>query len=355
MATGAHQPSPATVLPDSQVPDPMQAPPLRWGILAPGGIARTFAAAAHRHTRQRVVAVGSRSAERAAAFSRDFDIPRAYPSYRELAEDPEVDVVYVASPHSEHLEHALLAIGAGKPVLVEKAFTRNAAQARQLVAAARERGVFAMEAMWTRCLPHIDVLRRVLAAGMLGEVTTVIADHGQPMTPDAASRLFAPELAGGALLDLGVYPVSFASLVLGHFATVTAVGTPAFTGVDGQVSAIVTNAAGAQAVLNATLFARTPTTATISGTQGRLELDGAFYSPTTMRLIGRDGTLLDTFTPAQREGGLRYEIAEVARCVDAGLRESEQLPLQETVQVMEAMDDIRRQIGVAYPGEGGAG
>lgn len=329
----------------SRIPDPMDAPPLRWGILAPGAIAREFVRALQEHTRQEVVAVGSRSAERAGAFASAFGLERSYGDYGRLAEDPEVDAIYVASPHSEHLEHAQLAVEAGKHVLVEKAFTRDAAEAERLIAAAREQGVFLMEAMWTRFLPHVDVVRQAVASGLLGEVGTVLADHGQHFAPDPRHRLYAPELAGGALLDLGVYPVSFAALVLGEFASITAVGERAFTGVDGQVSMVLTTPAGAHAVLSTTLFARTPTTASVSGAEARLELDGPFYAPATVRLIGRDGRCHDTVEPSRREGGLAYEAAELARCVADGRPESALMPLDETLRVMRTLDAVRAQLG----------
>ncbi|GLZ11592.1 dehydrogenase [Actinomadura sp. NBRC 104425] len=343
--------SPAGVLPAPRTPSPREAPALEWGVIAPGGIAAAFTRALHTYTEQRVVAVGSRDAGRARAFADRFGIAASYGGYAELLDDDRVDIVYVASPHSEHFAHAMQAIQAGRHVLVEKAFTRNAREAEQLIEAARRRGVFLMEAMWTRFLPHIDVVRQVLASGMLGEVQTVVADHGQFMVPDATSRLYAPELAGGALLDLGVYPVSFASMVLGPFTSITAVGTKAFTGVDGQASIVVTNEAGAHGVLNTTLFTRTPTTASVSGTLARLEIEGEFYAPTTVRLVGREGELLDAYVPDQRDGGLCYEAAEAARCVAAGRLESDLLPLDETLRIMRVLDEIRSQLGVVYPGE----
>ncbi|MFJ5688214.1 Gfo/Idh/MocA family protein [Streptomyces sp. NPDC093099] len=338
-------------LPAPRTPSPRDAPALNWGVMAPGWIAGSFVEALRTYTEQKVVAVGSRDAGRARAFADRFAIPAAYGSYAELLNDQNVDIVYIASPHSGHFEQALQAIEAGRHVLVEKAFTRNAHEAERLIEAARERGVFLMEAMWTRFLPHIDVVRQVLDSGLLGEVQTVIADHGLPAKPDPAHRLFAPELAGGALLDLGIYPVAFASMVLGPFASVTAVGTKAFTGVDGQTSIVVTSGAGAHGVLNTTLFARTPTTASISGTLARLEIDGHFYGPAAVRLIGRDHELIDSFVPAQLDGGLCYEAAEAARCIAAGRLESDLMPLDETLRIMRVLDGIRGDLGVAFPGE----
>ncbi|MFB8170449.1 Gfo/Idh/MocA family protein [Kitasatospora purpeofusca] len=339
------------VLPAPRTPSPREAPALNWGVMAPGGIAAHFTETLRQHTGQKVVAVGSRDAARARAFADRFNIPAAHGGYAELVGNDEVDIVYVASPHSAHFEHAMQAIEAGRHVLVEKAFTRNAREAEQLIEAARERGVFLMEAMWTRFLPHIDVVRQVLESGLLGEVHTVTADHGQRMDPDPAHRMFAPELAGGALLDLGVYPVSFASMVLGPFASVTAVGTKAFTGVDGQASIVVTTGSGAHGVLNTTLFARTPTSASISGTHARLEIDGPFYGAAAVRLVGRDNELLDTFVPPRRDGGMSYQAAEAARCIGAGRPESDLMPLAETLDIMRVLDGVRRDLGVVFPGE----
>ena len=189
---------------------------LRWGILGTGLIAGAFAADLVHTDSGEIAAVGSRRQARADAFGDRYGVPRRHASYEALVADPDVDVIYVATPHSFHHENALLALEAGKHVLVEKAFTMNAAQAVELVAVARERGLFLMEAMWTRFLPHVVEIRRLLAEGALGRVVTVMADHGQWFAFDPTSRLFAPELGGGALLDLGVYPVSFASMVLGE-------------------------------------------------------------------------------------------------------------------------------------------
>ena len=245
-------------LPAPRTPDPTTAPTLRWGILAPGGIARSFATALRARTGQHLQAVASRSLPRAEAFAREFGVTTAYGSYAELVADPDVDVVYVASPHSEHHAQALLAIEAGKGVLVEKAFTRNATEAAEVVAAARRAGVFAMEAMWTRFLPHIDVVRQCLEQGLLGEVCTVTADHGQQLYPDGPQRLADPALAGGALLDLGIYPMSFAHLVLGGFTSVTATGQVTDLGVDAQDAITVTSAAGGLGLLGTTMLANGP-------------------------------------------------------------------------------------------------
>jgi predicted dehydrogenase len=340
-----------SALPTSRIPEPATAPPLRWGILAPGGIAGSFVTALAAHTRQQVVAVGSRSAERAAAFAARHGIERAHGSYAALVADPGVDVVYVASPHSEHHDHALAAIAAGKHVLVEKSFTRNASEAGQVIDAARSAGVLAMEAMWARYLPQFDVIRQLLAGGVLGQVATVLADHGQYFDLNPVHRLFNPDLAGGAMLDLGIYPVSFASFALGTPETVTAIGSLTETGVDAQVSILLTVGA-AQATLNASLLAKTPTTASISGTSARVELSGSFYAPGILTLTAVNGTrLVRDPDPISGGGGLSYEAAELARCVAAGMTESPLLPLDETLSIMRTMDEVRRQVGVVLPGE----
>jgi predicted dehydrogenase len=257
--------------------------------------------------------------------------------------------VYVSTPHPGHHGAALLAINAGKAVLVEKPFAMDAAQAREMIEAARDRGTFLMEAMWTRFLPHIARVREILAAGTLGDVVYLTAEHGQWFAQDPQFRLFAPELGGGALLDLGIYPVSFASLVLGRPARITAVSDPAFTGVDATTSMIFQYDGGAHAVLTTTLRAASGNPAGIYGTAARIEIDGWFYTPTTFRVIARDGAELERFGEPYEGRGLRGEAAEVARCLRAGLLESPLLPLDETYTIMQTMDEVRRQIGLTYP------
>ena len=297
-----------------------------------------------------MVAVGSRSTDRAQQFATQYGMPSVHGSYAALVEDPLVQAVYVASPHSEHRAHALLAIAAGKHVLVEKAFTRNATEAGEVFDAAEAAGVFVMEAMWTRCLPHVAALHEVLARGEIGEVVGVSADHGQNMRAlSDAHRLHDPALAGGALLDLGVYPISFAHDLLGVPDRIQALGSRTPTSVDGQVSIALGFGAMAQASLHTTLWARTPTSAVVFGSAGRIEIASEFYRPTTFEVVRDDG---DRWTfDGQVEGGFQYEAAEVARCVAAGLTQSPRMSWAGTLEVMSTMDEIRRQIGVTYPGE----
>ncbi|MEV6639980.1 Gfo/Idh/MocA family oxidoreductase [Amycolatopsis sp. NPDC051371] len=311
--------------------------PLRWGIMGTGGIAGAFAEDLKLTDSGVVAAVGSRTAESADAFAEQRGIPTRHGSYEALANDPDVDIVYVATPHPLHHGNARLALEAGKPVLVEKPFTMNAEEARDLVALARERDLFLMEAMWTRFLPHIRHVRELLPS--LGDVVTVTADHGQWFAEDPAFRLFAPELGGGALLDLGIYPVSFASMVLGTPDRVVAMVTPAFTGVDAQTSMLFGYASGAQAVLSCTLSAVSPTTASIVGTAGRIEIDGPFYAPASFTLIPREGER-SRFEYLDEGRGLRHQADEVARLLAAGETESALMPLDETVSIMTTMDRV---------------
>lgn len=328
----------------------MSAPPVAWGILGPGGIAANFTDAVTRHTRGQVVAVGSRSIDRARRFADEWGVPAAHGSYQSVVEDPAVEVVYVASPHSEHREHALLAIAAGKHVLVEKAFTRNAAEAEQVFAEAAAAGVFVMEAMWTRHLPHMIAVREVLTRGEIGEVVGLIADHGQNMDQHPPThRLHNPELAGGALLDLGVYPVSFAHDILGQPDRIRSLGSLTQTGVDGQVTIALGFGEQAQASLHTTLWSRTATTAVVFGSAGHIEIARHFYRPVSFAVVRDDGErwVFDV----EVANGMEFEAAEVARCVAAGLSESPIMSWNDTLGVMRTLDEVRHQVGVVYPGE----
>jgi predicted dehydrogenase len=315
------------------------AEPLRWGILSTGGIAHTFASDLRFIEEGVVAAVGSRSLAAADAFGDEFDVPRRYGSYEALVGDPDVDVIYVATPHPFHLANATLALEEGKPVLVEKAFTMNGAEARELVALARSKELFLMEAMWTRHLPHVAKLRELIGEGVLGELVTVEADHGKWFAADPTHRLFAPELGGGAMLDLGVYPVSFASMLLGTPDRITALVDAAFTGVDAQASMLFGYASGAQAVLTCTSSARTATRACVSGTKARVEIDGDFYAPTSFTLIARTGER-ERFEFSSKGRGLHYQAQEVARCLSEGVTESPLMPLDESVAIMDTMDHV---------------
>lgn len=325
-------------------------PPIRWGILGTGNIAAAFTDDLRNLKDAEVVAVGSRRQASAEAFASRFDIPRRHGTYHDLVADPEVDVIYVSTPQSFHYENALLAIRAGKNVLVEKPFTLNAAQARALVAAARDKRVFLMEAMWTRFLPHVVDICDILGSSLLGDVRTLTADHGQWFAKDPGFRLFSPLLGGGALLDLGVYPISFSSMVFGKPRAVTAVSDPTSTGVDAQTSVILQHERGRHAVLTTSLEALSANRATIVGTEARLEIDSMFYMPTSFTVVSRDGRA-NRHEHVLVGNGLHYEAAEVGRCLRGGLLESPVMSLGETIEIVETIDEVRRQIGLVFPQE----
>ena len=338
-------------MPDA-VPDPQDAPPLNWGIIAPGGIANKLAEAVREFTAGTVVAVGSRDAGRAADFAERNGVSRSHGSYEDLVADDGVQAVYVASPHSGHREYALLAIEAGKHVLIEKALARNSSEVDDIFGAAQRNHVFAMEAMWTRHLPHIAEVRRRIAEGAIGEVVTVTADHGQALDLPNDHRLKDPALAGGALLDLGVYPISFTVDLLGPPQEVAAVGRLTETGVDGHVALVLGYGPKTLAQIDTTLWTKTPTTAVISGTEGSIEIDGDFYGPNLVRLrkADRDRTVVDEWG-GMIPNGFQFQVAEVARCVADGKQESERMSWASSRAVMAVMDEARRQVGVSYPGE----
>jgi len=313
--------------------------PLGWGILGTGRIAHTFASDLQFCDDGVLAAVGSRSMASADAFGDEFDVPRRHASYEDLVRDDLVDVIYVATPHPMHFSNAVLALEHGKPVLVEKAFTMTAQEARELVAVARETRLFLMEAMWTRFLPHVVKLRELIHEGVLGEIVTVEADHGKWFEHDPTSRLFAPDLGGSALLDLGVYPVSFASMLLGRPERMTAMVDPSFSGVDGQASMLLGYANAAHAVLTCTSSARTATRACVAGTEARIEIDGDFYAPTSFTLITREGEE-QRFDFATQGRGLHYQAHEVAKCLREGKLESTSMPLDESVSIMETMESV---------------
>jgi predicted dehydrogenase len=324
------------------------APSLRWGVLAPGGIASAFTRAVLAHTDQRVVAVGSRSAERADAFRTSFGIESAYGSYEQLVSDPGVDVVYVAAPASEHLSLALLAISAGKPVLVEKPFTTTAEDARTLVEAARAANVFAMEAMWTRYLPQFDVIRQMIADGRLGEVESLIADHGQAIPRDPGHRLYRPELGGGALLDLGIYPVALSSELFGRPARITATGGMTDTGVDAYATIALEHPGDRHATISTGIRTRTPIVACIGGSEARIEIAAPFFAPSSITLATNAmfGETLTWADPTGMRGyeGLSWQATAVARFISDGRTESPLHTLTETVTVLDTLDEARRQI-----------
>lgn len=340
--------------PASRVPDPMAAPPLRWGILGTGWIAERFVAALHRNTRQRVVAVGSRSVASAKDFAQQTGVGRAHGSYADLVADREVDVVYVATPHNHHRTHALLALDAGKHVLVEKPLALGEAEAAEIAARAAARGLFCMEALWTLFLPRYDLVRQLLDDGVLGDVRTVLADLGDWFPPD--HRILRHDLAGGPLLDLGTYTVTLARWVLGDPQRVRAIGSDAPSGVNGQVAAVLEHAGGRQSLMSVSILTDTPNRAVVAGTGATLEMEGPFHFPGNLLLTaaGR-GEVLRWTEPAVEHEALYYQAAEVARRIAAGETGSPVRPLADSIATLRVMDDIRRQIGITFVEESAPG
>ncbi|TFB73314.1 Gfo/Idh/MocA family oxidoreductase [Cryobacterium glaciale] len=324
---------------------------IRWGILATGGIAHLFThdLVQNGHT---VQAVGSRSQATADAFAAEFAIPTAHASYAALVNDPEVDVIYVSTPHPFHAEHAALALNAGKHVLIEKPFALNANEARQVVGLAASKNLLVLEAMWTRFLPHMARIREILAAGTLGDVRSLLADHTQDLPDDPEHRLNALALGGGALLDLGVYPINFAHAVFGPPDTILASASFKATGADAQVATIFRYAGGQIATTFSASDTLGPTTASIIGTHGRIDIDAVWYAPTGFRVLDTLGAVLEIFLPAEFTGrGMHFEAVAAEALIRAGTISSDVMPAEESVAIMRTLDAVRARIGLRYPGE----
>lgn len=323
---------------------------IRWGILSTGKIAAKFAEGLAVLPDAELVAVGSRTSAAAEAFGARYGISRRHGSYEALAADPDVDVIYIGTPHPLHKENSLLALQHGKAVLCEKPFTLNAAEAAEVIALAREKRLFLMEAMWMRYIPAIVKVRELLAAGAIGEVRLVAADFGFRAEFDPQSRLFAPELGGGALLDVGIYPLSLAYMVLGAPAHVTGLAHLGTTGVDEQSAFLLRYPAGQLAVLYGANRLETPVEATMMGTAGRIRIHSPMHHPTRLTLI-RSGHEEELLEVPMIGNGYNYEAAEVMRCLRAGELESPVMPLAETLAIMQTMDQLRAQWGLKYPSE----
>ncbi|MFC9281461.1 Gfo/Idh/MocA family protein [Streptomyces collinus] len=327
---------------------------VRWGILATGGIAAAFAADLVDLPDAEIVAVGSRSLESAEAFAERFGVTRAYGDWESLAADADIDVVYVATPHAAHRAAAGLCLTAGRNVLCEKAFTLNLREAEELVALAKEHDRFLMEAMWMYCNPLVRRLTALVRDGAIGEVRSVQADFGLAGPFPPAHRLRDPALGGGALLDLGVYPVSFAQLLLGEPDEVVARAVLSQEGVDLQTGALLSWESGALASVHCSIVGGTAVTASVTGSRGRIDVPAGFFHPDRF-VLHRDGREPEEFTAAPKDGprtSLRHEAREVMRALRAGEKESPLVPLTGTLAVMRTLDTIRERIGVRYPGDG---
>jgi predicted dehydrogenase len=322
---------------------------IRWGVIGPGGIATGFAEAMQWAEGGTITAVASRSVERAEAFGDRFDIPTRYSEYDALAADPDVDVVYVATPHSRHEVDTIALLRAGKHVLCEKPLALNARQATRMAAEARSRGLFLMEAIWSRFLPAYRSLMDVIGAGRIGEPMLVEADFGFRRPVDPGHRLFARELGGGALLDLGIYPIQLCTLVLGPIERVVSDGVVGETGVDEMVTALLHHSKGRLGVVKAAIRVNLTCTARVAGTEGVIELPAMMHCPNSLTVSSAAG--VDRIDASYEGNGLRFEIDEVHRCLDEGRTESDVIPLNESIALATTLDAIRGDLGVVYPGE----
>ncbi|MBN1439830.1 MAG: Gfo/Idh/MocA family oxidoreductase [Anaerolineales bacterium] len=324
---------------------------IRWGILGTGGIARKFADGLALLPDARLAAVGSRTRGSAEAFGKQWRIPHRHGSYAALMADPDVEVIYIATPHTLHRENALGCLSAGKAVLCEKPFTINARQAEEVIAQARSRKLFLMEAMWTRFFPVVAKVRSLLAEGAIGEVRQVQADFGAQPKFDPKSRLFDPALGGGALLDLGVYPVSLASMVFGEAPRrITSAARLGSTGVDEHAAAILEYSGGRMAVVSCAMTFVSPQEAHILGTNGRIRIRRPWWFPAAVTL-SRTGKDDEEITMPYLGNGYAHEAAEVMECLRGGKMESTVMPLDETLRIMHALDSIRAPWGLKYPGD----
>ncbi|MEO6887274.1 MAG: Gfo/Idh/MocA family oxidoreductase [Jatrophihabitantaceae bacterium] len=321
--------------------------PIRWGILGAGQIAAKFVGDLTASAGSVPVAVAAREGDRATAFASQHGLVRSYGSYRELVEDPDLDVIYIATTHAQHHEHALLALRSDKAVLVEKAFTLNARQAHEVVAEARMRQRFCMEAMWMRFHPLIGLAQQIALSGELGEIVGIRADLSKVFDYDPGARLFDLAAGGGALLDLGVYPATLAWLLLGRPDTVHASGSIGSTGTDHTAAMQWGYADGRVGQIYCSATSESPYAALLTGTAGWIRFEGRMHHPSALTVHTATGDRVLAGPPAEGNG-FGPEIAEVERCLRAGVTESRLAPLEETVAILEILDQARRQLGVRY-------
>jgi predicted dehydrogenase len=320
---------------------------IRWGIVGPGRIAESVIGDFRHVPAALPVAVGSRSIERARAFADKHRLERAYGSYDELINDDDVDALYIATPHPQHLHPALAAIKAGKAVLIEKTFTATVAGAEEIIQAARDQEVFVMEAMWTRFQPAIVAARELIADGVIGEVRQVYADLGVDTPYDPKDRLFNPDLGGGAMLDLGVYVVSFAQHFLGNPDRMEVSGSRAPTGVDAEAGLLLGYEDGRAAALLISLRNPTPGMARIHGTEGWIEVPPRFHHPNQI-VLQRTGAEPEVISRPPSGTGYSHELIEVTECLLDGRTESEVMPLDDTLAVQRILNGACASLGVHH-------
>ena len=323
---------------------------IRWGILGTGGIARAFATALMDTPGAVLAAIGSRSIDSARGFAADFGTPACYGSYEDLAAASDIDIIYIGTPHPLHARNALLALEAGKAVLCEKPFTMNLREAEQVVALARAKKLFLMEAMWTRFMPALAEVRRIVASGAIGTVHQVHADFGFAATRDPEHRVNKRELGGGALLDLGIYPLSISCALLGPVESVQAQAFLSDGGIDLTTGFSMKHTSGAMSVSSCSLRARSPCELTVSGSLGQVRMDAMFHLAKTVTIKLADGSRRTIDTPFLGNGYV-HEAIEAGRCLREGLLESPHMTHDETLALMRLLDTIRAQIGVDYPAD----
>jgi predicted dehydrogenase len=322
---------------------------LKWAIMGPGDISVAFLNDL-RLAGMHLEAVGSRSLDRAESYAKKHSISSAYGSYEELVADPHVDIVYIATTNNAHFANAKLALSSGKHVLLEKPFTLDAAQALELVGISRSNNVFLMEAMWTRFLPNHSVLFEKLDQGLIGTPLYLFADHNQNLPKHSHQRLYDPALGGGSLLDLGVYPISLAHRLFGKPSRIQASAALMDGNIDESVGAIFEYSGGRQALLHSSIRTAGPVKAFILGDAGRIEMEKSFYEHSTFTAFDLEDNVLFEYEGNIEGRGMQYQALEVERCVTAGLNESPTMSLDETIQIMEVMDQIRSLTGIEYSG-----
>ncbi len=322
---------------------------MKIGILGAGSIAGVMATTLNGMEGVTCYAVGARDLERAQAFAETYHFEKAYGSYEELVKDEEVELIYIATPHSHHYEHAKLCIQHGKAVLCEKAFTRNTKEAEEVLALAKEKNVFITEAIWTRYMPARRLLDEVLASGIIGKPAMLTANLGYSIAHK--ERIIRPELAGGALLDIGIYPINFALMVFGNaIEKVTSTALLSDTGVDLQNSITFTYKTGEMAVLNSTTLAASDRQGIIYGDQGYIKIEN-INNCEDISVFNKQHELLQRVEIPKKITGYEYEVIAAIKAIKAGKIECEEMPHEETLKVMQIMDTLRKEWGVLYPGE----
>lgn len=320
---------------------------INWGIIGLGKIAHKFAKDLALLDGAKLHAVASRSPERSKAFAEEYHVPNYYDSYQAMMDCPDLDVIYIATPHTLHYENTMLCIKAGKAVLCEKPFAMNLREAQAMVNAAREHHVFLMEAMWTRFMPTIRKVLEIIEKGEIGEVVSVKADFGFNAPFDPQSRIYNPALGGGSLLDIGIYPVFLAQLLLGKPRQIKALANLGATGVDEDLGVLFQYDNGKLAHLHSSVIAKTKTEAFIYCTKGTIHLHPRWHEPTRLTLQ-RYGEPAEAFTFEYQGNGYYLEALEVMHCLQNNKKESEWLPLSFTLDVMETLDRIRKEAGIIY-------